>query len=157
MRELSRKIGLGEELTKYYIRKLSKEKIIKRYTTVVTKSPLKKHIVYFVNYRVKEGIEERIGFERKSMYWKKLQEPPIISEFQLMWSTTGSEVSFTWGSYQDYKEGIKNSVNAHKQVYKMDSLVVKSAVVDQVIKGLMPLRNVDTKETYDTNLGSLME
>ncbi len=157
MRELSKKIGLSEGLTKYYIKKLDKEGIIKRYTTVVTRPPLKYGIVYFVNYAIKEGVEVRVENERRTMYWKDLWEFPIISEFQFMWSTTGGDTSFTWACYDNYEEGIKNSVTAHRNAYKIDSPTIKHAIVDQAIKGVLPLRNIDTKENYDTTLGASME
>lgn len=157
MRELSKKIGLSEELTKYHVRKHSKDGIIKRYTSIVTKPPLKFNIAYFVSYTVKEGIKERVDLERKSMYWKKLNEFPLISEFQLMLSTTGSDASFTWACYQNYEEGLRNSIQAHKHAYRVDSPMVNSAVIMEVVKGAMPLRNVDTKELYDTTLGASMK
>lgn len=152
MRELSTKIGMSEELAKYHVKKLSSQGIIKRYTAVATKPPLKYSLVYFANYIVKEGVESRVENERRVMYWKTLQEFPVISEFQFMWSMTGGDSSFTWACYDNYEEGVKHSITTHKSIYKVDSPDIKSAVVEQVIKGFFPLRNIDTKENYDTTL-----
>lgn len=149
VKELSSRIGMKEDLTRYYLIKLNREKIIKRYTAIITKSPLNINIVYFLNYAVREGFEKRVDVERRTMYWKDLTEIPIVSEFQAMWSTSGSDMSFTWASYYDEKEGMKNSVNMDKEIYKKDSLVEMHAIIDSVVKGVMPIRSVDTKGTFD--------
>ncbi len=149
VKELSNRIGMKEDLTRYYLIKLNREKIIKRYTAIITKSPLSVNIVYFLNWAVTEGFEKRVDNERRAMYWKEVQELPIVSEFQLMWSTSGSDMAFTWASYDSIKNGMKNSVNMEKEIYKKDSLFERHAVIDAMVKGAMPIRSMDTKSTFN--------
>lgn len=148
IRDLSRQMGTSEALTRYYFRELDRSKLIRRYTAILTKSPLKVDIVYFINYTIKSGIERRVERERRTMYWKQLQEFPLVSEFPLMLSTSGGDRSFTLANYDDYKKGIAQSVSAHLAAYREDEPIVKQAVIETVIKGNLPIRNVDQKETY---------
>ena len=157
LRELSRRLGLGEELVKYYIKKLGKEKIILRYTAIVTKPPLRYNFVYFFNYTIKEGLEKRVQNERREMYFKEPDEFPTLNEFQLMFSTTGSDASFTWALYDNYETGLKQSVFTHDRIYRVDSPLSRYAVIENVVKGDMPLRNIDMKENYDITLGGIAD
>lgn len=149
IRELGKKVGLKENITRYYLRKLEEEKAIKRFTAVVTRPPYKYNILYFTNYRVKEGVEKRVENERKMMYWKKHEEFPIINEFQLMFSMCGSENSLNWAIYGDLKKGLAESVELHKKIYSADSPTVIYAVVDRIVKGVLPIRNLDPKDSFD--------
>ncbi len=151
VRELAKQIGMHEDTVRYHLVKLENEKIIKRFTTVITKSPLKANIVYFANYAVKEGIGDRIKHEREVMYFKKLSEVPVASEFQLMFSMIGSEISFTWACYDNERKGFEQSVAMHARMYKVDSPVIKSAMVTEVLKGIAPIRSIDIKSAYDTS------
>ena len=157
VRELAGKVGISEELAKYHIKKLNRTGIIKRYTAIVTKSPLKYNIVYFFNYTIRGGIASRVQNERRTMYFREPKEFPVLNEFQMMLSTTGSDVSFTWAVYEDYKEGLEQSVMTHARVYRADSPVPKYATIDTAVKGFMPLRNLDQKSNYDLTIGGLSE
>jgi DNA-binding Lrp family transcriptional regulator len=149
IRDLSKQMDSSEALTRYYFRELSKTKLVKRYTAVLTKSPLKYDILYFANYIVKSGIEKRIDNERRTMYWKPVQEFPVISEFQIMWGISGADRSFTWASYNNYEEGLEKSVKAHLSAYRIDEAKVIKATVENVVKGHIPIRNLDPKTNYE--------
>jgi len=148
IRDLSKQMGVSEALTRYYFRELDKSKLIKRYTTIITKSPMKYNIVYFINYTIKSGIERRVERERRTMYWKQLQDFPTVSEFPLMLSTSGGDRSFTLANYDDYNKGLEQSVSAHLAAYREDEPTVRQALIDKVVKGNLPIRNIDQKETY---------
>lgn len=148
IRDLSTKMGVSESLARYHFRELNKTKLIKNYTTIVTKCPLKYNIIYFANYNVKSGIERRIDNERKTMYWKPLQEFPVVSEFQVMWGVSGADRSFTWATYNNYDEGLDNSVKAHLAAYKVDEAKAKKATIKEIVKGHAPIRNIDQKDNY---------
>lgn len=150
IRDLSKRMGSSEALTRYYFRELNKTKIIKRYTAVATKSQFKFNIVFFANYVLKSGIEKRVDRERRTMYWKPLSEFPILSEYPIMWSTSGGDRSFTWANYDDYKEGLKQSVDAHKAAFREDEPKLRVGVVKEIIKGYAPIRNLDQKENLVT-------
>ncbi len=155
MRELGKRVGISDGLAKYHLRKLDETGIVKRYTTIVTKPTMQYNIVYFMNYTIRENVLARVRNERRTMYWTEPKEFPLLSEFQMMFSTTGGEVSFTWATYNDYNDGMKRSVRTHERIYKVDSPVAQCARIENVVVGLMPLRNLDQKENYDLTLGRL--
>ncbi len=153
LRELSKKINLSEELTKYYVKKLNKENLIRRYTTIITKPPKSHNLLYFINYTVNEKIGEVVDRGRRTIYWKEPDAIPVLSQFQLMWATTGSESSLTWGCFADREEGLKDVIAEHMRLYKSQIPEIKKAWIKEVVKGDMPLRNLSVKENYDTTFG----
>ncbi len=152
IREIGKAIGMSEHLVRYYLEKLEDEKFISRYTALVTKSPLKYNIAYFARYTVADGVIERVNEERRTMYWKELEEMPVVSEFQIMWSISGSDRAFTLASYDDYMQGMKSSVLTHNRIYRKDKPRVVSGVIENMLVGDLPIRNIDTKANYNTLL-----
>lgn len=151
IRKLAGQLNIHEDTLRYHLTKLEKTGMIKRFTAVITKSPLHVNIAYFANYSVKEGIEKRIVRERETMYFKRLDITPVVSEFQLMFSMVGGDISFTWACYDNEKEGFERSVATHARMYRVDLPVIKSAVVQDLIKGTPPIRSLDIRENYDTS------
>ncbi len=150
--DLARRIDTSEDAVHYYMEKIEKEGIVKRFTAVATKPLINENIVYFADYTIHEDIERRVEAERKRMYWKLQNEFPILSEFQMMFSTSGSDMSFTWATYPNFKEGLKQSVGLHAEIYKRDAAVMRYARICNLVKGTLPLRNIDLKEAYDARL-----
>ncbi len=149
IRSIGKKLGIDEDLVRYYMLKLEKNGVIKRFTAIVTKPSLVTNIVFFGSYTMREGLIDRIEYERRSVFFKEPDEFPTISEIQAMWSVGGSAATFEWGAYSSYEKGMKNLVEVHRRIYEKDSVTIKSAVIDQVVKGQMPIRNLDIKENYD--------
>lgn len=150
IKDIGKAMGMSEALTRYYFRHLQKTKIVKRYTAIVTKSPLKVNIAFFGNYTMRTGIENRIVRERQNYFWKQPDEFPLVNEVPLMWSMSGSDKTFTIANYSNEKEGLRYSVEAHKENFRIDNPDIKQAVVEKVIKGYIPTRNVDQKAVYTT-------
>ncbi len=148
IRDLSKKMGSSEALTRYYFRELNKTKLIKKYTTLATKPYFKSNILYFCNYTIKSGIESRYDKERKTMYWKSLDEFPILSEYPINWSIIGADRSFTWANYNDYRQGLKQSVDIHKQAFGDALQQIRVGVIKEIIKGYAPIRNIDQKQNF---------
>ncbi len=149
VRELSKRIGMKENITRYYLGKLEKSNIIRRYTALITKPPYKFNILYFTNYTVRLGIDRRVGNERRLQYWRKTDNFPVINEFQMMFGMCGGENSLNWAIYENLEEGLKQSVELHRKIYDADSPEVKWALIDKVAKGVLPLRNIDMKDGFD--------
>lgn len=151
--ELSKKIGMSQELTNYYLKKLNKEGIIKKYTAVLTTPPTKYNITFFATYTVKDLVGERAQTERQTMFFKEPLEMPIVNGPQMMFSLTGSESTFNLVSYEDLKDGIEKSVAMHDKIYRVDSPKTKYAVIKDVVKGTLPIRNISVKDNYDLTFG----
>ncbi len=152
IRDLSKRIGLKEDITRYQLGRINNQRLIKAYTAVMRKPVLKNNIVFFANYAtINEGILKRIERERKAMYLKPETEVPVQNEFQMMISSTGADFAFIWASYNDIKEGMKASVETHRKIYSVDNPKMSSAVIKEVIKGEMPIRNIDVKSGYHQN------
>jgi hypothetical protein len=74
-----------------------------------------------------------------------------------MFSLTGSESSFTLCSFEDLKAGEDRSINLHNKVYRIDSPKTKKAIIKDVVKGTLPIRNISVKDNYDSTLGGIKD
>lgn len=148
IRDLSGKIGLNEDLTRYYLIKLEKEGIIKKFTTIVTKPPDKVNIMLFVTYIWREGYSNRIFKKRKSVYFAEEYHLPVCNEYQMVATISGAEYDLVWGMYKTEKEAQERCVKVHKAIFKEDSPSIRYGYVDEVVKGFMPIRSIGIKDNY---------
>jgi DNA-binding Lrp family transcriptional regulator len=148
IREISKRINMSEDLVRYYMIKMKKERIIRRYTTIVTKPNTKFTIAYFSSYSVRENIRSRIDKERNEIIFRN-DEVSYVNNFQMMFSITGSGQAFNLAAFPNRKYGLEHSINAHNAIYAPEKPEVKKAVIIKVVKGILPLRNIDVKANYD--------
>ena len=151
VRDLSKRIGMKESITRYYFLNLKKMELVKRFTTIITNPPLKSNMAYFESHSIKPGIMERILTERKAVYFKQGPEIDLVNRLQVMWSITGSDQTFTIVSYSDEKTAIKESIDFHKEVFKKDQPVILYGFIKKVVKGYLPIRNLDVEKYFDTS------
>ncbi|MGC8629010.1 MAG: winged helix-turn-helix transcriptional regulator [Candidatus Micrarchaeia archaeon] len=149
IKELGERCGISADLARYYLTKMNENKIVSKYTAIVTNPPTKYNIVFFANYTVREGVESRVAQERREMYWRVPEEFPVVNEFQWMIGTTGGHSAFVLGTYENLEEGIERSVKLHAKIYSKDSAEVVYATIEKVLKGYLPIRNVDVEQEYD--------
>ncbi|MDE1873555.1 MAG: winged helix-turn-helix transcriptional regulator [Candidatus Micrarchaeota archaeon] len=146
--EISRSIGISDDLVRYYIAKMEREGIIKRYTAVIGKPNTGFTIAYLANYAVRENLQSRIDKERREIIFTG-DEQSDVNDFQFMFSTTGSEQTLNIATYRNRKYGLEHSVKAHNRIYAADRPEVVSAEITKPVKGAVPFRYLNVKEVYD--------
>ncbi len=146
--EVSKETGTSEDLVRYYMTKMEKEGIIRRYTALVTKPNTKFTIAFLVNYSVRENLQARIDKERRNIIFSD-DDRSNVNSFQMMFSTTGAEQTFDLATYLNKKYGIEHSIEAHNKIYAVDKPEVRSAQVIKPLKGMLPFRYIDVASSYD--------
>ncbi|MEM4067046.1 MAG: winged helix-turn-helix transcriptional regulator [Candidatus Micrarchaeaceae archaeon] len=146
---ISKAIGMDAEMVRYYMKKLEKAGIIKRYTAIMTNGVPKSRIAAFINYHVTSGIEERIAMERRRLYFAEPDEPYAANSLQEMWSISGAAQAFLLACF-DSESACEAMISEHNRIYRKDRPAVTKAFIDNVLLGFLPFRNMDVKSSYDT-------
>ena len=147
IRELSKRLKLNEEMVRYYLVKLTKSGIIRRFTAVITKPPESSSIMMFFKYTYRPGAVDRL-IEKRKVYFKKEAEPPVYNDWQMVASTSGASDEFEWAMAETPKQAKEERLNLHNRIFARDSPDVKSALVTGVVKGLLSVRNVTIKDVF---------
>ncbi len=147
VRELAKKLKVHEEMLRYYLSKLVKMNVIRRFTTIITKLEHCTNVMFFVKYTYRPGAIERIH-EKRKIYFKKESEIPLYNEWQMVSSISGSGDEFEWAIAENQKQAIDERVKIHERLFKQDSPVVKLGIVENTLKGVLAIRNVNIKEVY---------
>ena len=150
VKELSNKLSMSADMTDYYIKKIIRNGIIRRFTTLITKPPTKCNILFFATYTFNEGMVGRILKKRTEIYFKKEEDIPIVNEYQLVASISGGEQDLIFGTYPDISEAVQGGVDTHKRIFAKDKPIIKYGTVGEVVKGILPIRNIDIKSNYKT-------
>ncbi len=148
IRALSEKLGMNEDMVRYYLLKMQKEGIIKKFTTVVTKPNYSVNVILFANYTFRKGFVDRTFQKRRKVYFKEVSPLPLYNEYQMVGTLSGAEDDLVWGIYGTEKEALENCVRVHKSIFAVDSPSIKFGYVQDVVKGIMPIRNIETKNNY---------
>jgi DNA-binding Lrp family transcriptional regulator len=147
IRELSKKLELNEEMVRYYLSKLVKTDIIKRFTAVITKPPQSVSLMMFFKYVYRPGAIDRIN-EKRKVYFKKELEPPVFNDWQMVSSTSGSSDEFEWAMAETQKQAIDERLGLHRRIFSKDEPDIKYGAVVDIMKGTLAIRNVDIKQLY---------
>ncbi|MEM0075876.1 MAG: winged helix-turn-helix transcriptional regulator [Conexivisphaerales archaeon] len=151
---LSKATGMSVGMTKYYMAKLEKAGIIKRYTAVITNKAFKTAIAAFVSYHVTSGIEERIAMERRNLYFAEPKEPYAANSLLEMWSISGAAQAFILAGFNSEKDA-NAMINKHNSIYAKDKPSVATALITKTHLGFLPFRNMNVEESYDTTSWTL--
>lgn len=149
IKDIAKRLKMKEDMVSYYIAKLVKEGVIRRFTTVITKAPGCTNILFFMRYIYREGHVSRIYEKRRLVYFKKEEDIPLFNDYQMVLSISGGEEDFAWGSGAT-TEDAKERVMMHERIFKKDSPDIRSGIVVKVLKGYQPIRTVDIKSRYRT-------
>ena len=147
VRELSKQVGMQEEMTRYYMRKLTEMRIIKRFTTVITKPAQCTNIVFFMKYTYRSGAIDRI-LQKRKLYFKREEDPPLFNDWQMVSSTSGSSDELEWGAAETKAQAVEDRLKLHEIIFKRDSPAIKYGIVKGVMKGMLGVRSVDIKTVY---------
>ena len=149
IKEIAHALKMNEDMVSYYMAKLVKEGVIRKFTTIITKPPSCMNILFFMRYIYREGHVSRIYEKRKLVYFKKEDEIPMFNDYQMVLSISGGEEDFAWGSGATMEEA-KERVSVHEKIFKKDSPEMRAGMIVKVLKGYQPIRSVDIKSRYRT-------
>lgn len=146
--EISKAVGRGKGTVRYRLLKLKESGIIKRFTIAVQKPPQSYLIMHFSNYRFNVGINERMLVLRKRYKEADSNGLPLLTTFQIVAPTSGSFRSFGFSLFYNEEDAIEMVPKMHKQIFAKDNIDIKYVRITKVVKGLLPLRNLDIKSNY---------
>lgn len=146
--ELSRQLGISEDMVRYKVFKLKKSGIIKRFTIAVQKPPSEYILILFEFWKyINKGYEERAVLDRRVLM-NADKEIPLLDAVQFSAPLTGSYGNVIIGLFNNKNDAVQRVIRQHKIIYERDSLDVKYARIVRVLRGLLPVRNLDIKNNY---------
>ncbi len=137
------------ETIRYRLRKLSKSKIIRRFTIVLEKPPKNYQLAFFMNLELAPGIMKR--YRSAYEYYvenDKTEGMPIVNNFQYLALLSGSYIFFGLACFENDEEAFKYAINEHRKLYMEDSPIMEYAKITSVVKGIMPVRNVQLEKDF---------
>ncbi len=146
-KEMARKLGENMETVRYRVRRLSGRGAIRRFTAMARKPPTNYNTLFFVNFRFSPRLMERVA-EAQRYYLSGEEGVRIVNRFQLLALTSGSDILFGFGCFENEEQAIRDVVLFHKEVYKDDNPVINFAMIDEVVKGELAARNIDIKKDF---------
>ena len=149
IKDVALALKMKQDMVSYYMAKLVKQGVIRRFTTVITNPPSCTNILFFARYTYREGHVSRIYEKRRLVYFKKEAELPLFNDHQMVLSISGGEEDFAWGSGSNADEA-EERVETHRRIFKKDSPEIRNGIVTKVLKGCMPLRSIEIKTDYKT-------
>ncbi|MDE1834008.1 MAG: AsnC family transcriptional regulator [Candidatus Micrarchaeota archaeon] len=146
---LAKKLGSSVETIRYRFRKLSKSGLVKRYTITLDVPQSGYTTAFFMNYEFAPGIMSRS--EKAREYYIGLDDKlPFINSFQFLALCSGSFLLFGLGHFDNEGSAIKNTIIAHKEIYKENNPTLSTGRIVKVIKGDVPIRNIDLAKDYNS-------
>jgi len=146
-REIAKEVGIKEDMLRYRFRQIMKSGIVQGFSAIVTKPPTQFNIAFFVNYSFAPGTERRAAIAR-SHYMQIDDKLPVINRFQFLAPLSGSYRFFGIGCFDDKKEALRQAIDAHKQAFREDRPAISFARIEKVVRGLLPIRNIDVAKSY---------
>lgn len=144
---VAKKVKVDVETIRYRIKRMMKMKLVRRFTAVASTPPGGYAIAFFANYELAPGIIERYK-EAKEYYIKSDGTLPTFNAFQYLALLSGSHLLFGMGRFDNEESAIKHVVMEHKEIYKEDNPEISYGRITKVVKGLIPIRNIDLAKDY---------
>jgi DNA-binding Lrp family transcriptional regulator len=145
--DIARKLNEDVATIRYRIGVLSRMNLIKRFTVTLRKPPTEYNMAFFMKCSFTEGIKNRYA-KAYEYYVSSDDKLPIVNKFQYLAFTSGSYILFGIGCFESLESAFRDITIAHKEIYKYDSPTVYSARITDVVKGELPIRNIDLKKEY---------
>jgi DNA-binding Lrp family transcriptional regulator len=146
-REIANIIDANVETVRYRLARIMKIGIVRRFTTVLRRSPMSYNMAFFINYEMAPGIRQR--YDEAMKYYTRVDgKLPLINSFQYLALMSGSHTMFGIGCFESEEAAMRKVVMEHKEIYKEDNPKVRYAKITKVIKGTLPLRNMDLAKDY---------
>lgn len=145
--KISKRLNVDVGTVRYRIRALLRGGIIRKFTILLTKPPTKQNIAFMVNYELSPGIMRR--YNEACKYYNEIDKNmPLINKFQYIALTLGSNLLYGIGCFDSEEKVAEELVKAHKEIYRVDKMSLKYAKITEVIKGYLPVRNVDINKEF---------
>ena len=147
LRKLAVKTGCTLMQARYAYEKLVKSGVIKRFTAVMRKPPMKSHVPCLLFQTFGKTHEEHSGEARKLIF--RNYESELENRDCIVLETAGAADGFDCIAAAD-KRAAYGSVKEMEQVYK-GSLRTESAEITKVLTGIIPARCMDVRSAYDSS------
>ncbi len=146
--ELSRRTGMSGNVIRYRIFMLQKSGVIKRFTIAMQRPEGHVSLFYMINYRFTKTTTNVAFASAREFYMGIDGDLPLINTFQFVAPVSGSFRSFGMVCAPDEKSAMEYAVKRHKVIFRNEDAEIKYAVVRKVLKGLLPIRNLDMRQNY---------
>ncbi len=145
--EMAKKTGIEKGTVRYRLLRLQNSGVVKRFTIAIQNPPQQYKILHFSNYRFNKNINERMLELRRWYLTIDDGEFPVLGTFQIVAPISGSFRSFAFSLFYD-QDNVSSSINNHKKIFQKDNIDIVYARVANVVKGMLPLRNLEIKANY---------
>lgn len=146
--DIAKAVKANVETVRYRMNNILRQGIIRRFTTMLKNPPLEYNAAFFINSEtLANGVRGR--YTNAMKYYINVDEKmPLINSFQYIGLMSGSHTVFGVGCFDSEEAAIKKVVMAHREIYKEDNPKIEYAKIKNVIKGSMPMRNMDLAKDY---------
>ncbi len=141
--DIAAKLGITHDKARYRFQKIKETGIIKKFTTIASKACADSANAFFVKYKFRERLESRMKKAREYIMQEE-DKLMILNKFHIVAPISGSYRTFILTSVEnpdDFKVTYEN-------IFKDDAPQVLSARIKEVVKGHMPIRNLNFKANY---------
>ncbi|MGC8538918.1 MAG: Lrp/AsnC family transcriptional regulator [Candidatus Micrarchaeia archaeon] len=146
-RDLAKLVGVREDTLRYRFMRLNRAGIIRRFTVVMKKPPTVYNAAFFVDYKFTAGTEARAKKARE-YYMSVDGRMPLVNKFQVLAPISGSHRFFVLGCFENDEDAEESFIKKHNEFFKGDSPTIYSAKIENVVKGMLPIRNIDVRSNY---------
>ncbi|MEM3791106.1 MAG: winged helix-turn-helix transcriptional regulator [Candidatus Micrarchaeaceae archaeon] len=146
-REISKKVGISEDSVRYRTFRLKEMGLIKRFTMAYMSPPLNHVFCALFNYVFSQDIGFKAAKARNA-YFDQESELGIQNKYNLLVSMTGSYRFMMFVSGETTENALEIGVMKHKSIFGNSISSSACAEVKKIVKGYLPIRNIDLKKDY---------
>jgi DNA-binding Lrp family transcriptional regulator len=145
---MANELGEDEGTIRYRFNKLIEARMINRFTIAITKPPTPYNMAFCMNFNWTQGFIDRYEKARQH-YISSEKGLHAINKLQYLALTSGSFMMVGMGCFGSGGEARREVVEKHRKLFGQDGLKISYARITGVIKGCLPIRNVDVGEAFD--------
>jgi DNA-binding Lrp family transcriptional regulator len=146
-RGLAKLLNEDVETIRYRFKRFTKANIIKRFTIVLKKPPMKYNIAFLMDYDLAPGLIGRYK-EAHDYYLAIDGKMPLVNTFSYLALTSGRYLLFGIGCFENEEKAIQKAIIAHKEMFNEDNPAIHYAKITNMIKGSLPIRNIDIEKDF---------